>query len=107
MRRGASLPLDRQCQLAGLPKPETEYMFARPERRWRFDYAWPSLLISAEVDGAVYTQGRHVRGKGFENDMEKLNEALIRGWRVLRFSTGMVNDGRALTVLERALKAGG
>jgi len=100
VRRGAVLPLDRQIQLAGLPTPETEHYFARP-RKWRFDFAWPDRSIAIEVDGAVYSGGRHTRGKGYENDMEKLNEAVLRGWRVLRFSTGMVNDGRALGVVER------
>lgn len=99
----AVLAFDRQMQLAGLPKPEAEYRF-HPTRRWRFDYALPAQSIAIEVDGAVYSGGRHTRGKGFENDMDKLNEAQILGWRVLRFSTGMVKDGRALGVIERLLK---
>lgn len=104
MRRGGKLPLDRQMQLLGLPKPEVEFKF-HPTRQWRFDFALPAQSIAIEIDGAVFAAGRHTRGKGFENDMEKLNEALILGWRVLRFSTGMVNDGRALGVVERLLRA--
>ncbi len=103
MSRG-SLAFDRQCQLAGLPKPEPEFRF-HPTRRWRFDWAWPDKSIAVEVDGAVYTGGRHTRGAGFEKDMEKLNEAQILGWRVLRFSSGMVKDGRALGVVERLVRA--
>jgi very-short-patch-repair endonuclease len=103
-RRGMTLPLDRQCQLAGLPMPTPEYRF-HPTRRWRFDLAWPDKSIAVEVDGAVYTGGRHTRGKGFENDMEKVNAAVLAGWAVLRFSTGMVRDGRALGVIEQLLKA--
>lgn len=104
MPRNGVLPLDRQMQLAGLPTPEAEYRF-HPTRRWRFDYALLAQSIGIEVDGAVYSGGRHTRGKGFENDMDKLNEAQILGWRVLRFSTGMVQDGRALGVVERLLRA--
>ena len=99
----ASLPLDQQCRLAGLPVPETELRFA-PPRRFRFDYAWPDHQLAAEVDGAIWTGGRHTRGVGFERDMEKLNLALLHGWRVARFSTSMVADGRALGVLEQLLK---
>ena len=96
----ACLSFDRQVQLAGLPKPVPELHF-HPTRRWRFDWAWPDQKLALEVDGAVYSRGRHTRGKGFENDMEKLNEALLLGWRVLRVSTGMVADGRALGFVER------
>jgi very-short-patch-repair endonuclease len=98
------LSLYEQCALAKLPRPEPEFRF-HPTRRWRFDRAWPDKSIAVEVDGAVYTGGRHTRGAGFEKDMEKLNEAQILGWRVLRFSSGMVKDGRALGVVERLLRA--
>jgi hypothetical protein len=33
----------------------------------------------------------------------KYAEAVVAGWRVLRFTGAMVNDGRALEYLERAL----
>lgn len=104
MSRGA-LSLDRQCQLAGLPMPVTEYRFA-PPRRWRFDLAWESLRFACEIEGGVFMAGgsRHSRGRGYENDCEKYAEALCRGWRVLRVTTDMVRDGRALNYLERILK---
>lgn len=102
MSRGA-LSLERQCQLAGLPMPTPELRFA-PPRRWRFDLAWPEQSLAVEIDGAVFTGGRHTRGAGYEKDLEKLSEALCLGWRVLRVSTGMVRDGRALGYLERLLK---
>jgi hypothetical protein len=86
---------------AGLPKPVSEYRF-HPERRWRFDYAWPDLRIALEVEGGTWTKGRHVRGKGYEMDCEKYNTATLAGWRVLRVTTDMLNDGRALTLLEQA-----
>ncbi len=99
----AVLPLDRQCLVAGLAMPQPEYRFC-PPRRFRFDYAWPEHLLAAEVDGAIWVQGRHTRGAGVEADMEKFNLALEHGWRVARFSTAMVADGRALATLERLLK---
>jgi very-short-patch-repair endonuclease len=95
--------LDKQCIAIGLPAPQTELRFA-PPRRWRFDLAWPDRKLACEVDGAIWTQGRHTRGAGVERDMEKYNAAALDGWRVLRVSTGMVRDGRALKVLEAALR---
>lgn len=94
--------LGNQLHLAGLPEPCCEYRFA-PPRRWRMDFAWPEHKVAAEVDGGVYTQGRHTRGKGFERDCEKVNKAVCLGWRVLRFTPKMVESGEALQVLEEVL----
>lgn len=58
-----------------------------PERRWRFDYAFPVLKVAIEIDGAVWAQGRHNRPAGYLADMEKLNTAASMGWLVLRIST--------------------
>lgn len=67
----------------GLPEPTAEYRFDAV-RRWRFDYAWPENMVALEVEGGIYSHGRHVRGKGYLNDMHKYNAATIAGWRVLR-----------------------
>jgi very-short-patch-repair endonuclease len=56
-----------------------------PERRWRFDIAWPDLKVAVEVEGGVFVRGRHNRPTGFINDCEKYNAAAVMGWRVLRF----------------------
>lgn len=55
-----------------------------PTRKWRFDYAIPQHRIAIEVEGGVWTGGRHTSPKGFLNDMEKYNTATMMGWRVLR-----------------------
>lgn len=60
--------------------PEREYRFLTT-RRWRFDFAWPTLRIAVEIEG----RGRHQTVVGFRNDCEKYNAALRLGWRVLRF----------------------
>jgi very-short-patch-repair endonuclease len=90
-------------EAAGLPAPRREYRFS-PPRRWRFDYAWPDRRIALEIEGGTYNGGRHVRGKGYEADCEKYNAAALAGWTVLRVTTAMLNDGRALVLLERCLE---
>lgn len=50
-------------------------------RGWRFDWAFPVQRIGIEVQG----QGRHQRYVGYREDCEKLNSAVIHGWRVLWF----------------------
>lgn len=83
-----------------ISQPETEYRF-HDTRRWRFDFAWPDYLLAVEVEGGQWINGRHQRGKGFEDDCEKYNEAALDGWMVLRFTGDMVKDGRALEMLLR------
>jgi hypothetical protein len=67
----------------GVATPTAEYKFA-PDRRWRFDFAWPEHKIALEVEGGVWTNGRHTRGSGFVKDMQKYNRAAVLGWRVVR-----------------------
>ena len=56
-----------------------------PNRRWRFDFAYPDLRIGIEVHGAIWARGGHTRGSGFIKDREKMNEAQLAGWLVLEF----------------------
>ena len=44
------------CQAHGIPTPETEYAFAAPERKWRFDYSWPAQMIAVEREGGVFAR---------------------------------------------------
>lgn len=81
-----------------------EYRF-HPERKWRFDFAEEGLKIGLEVDGGLYSGGRHIRPKGYQGDMDKLNEATRLGWRVLRFSTQDVTSGKAKETVERMVNS--
>ncbi len=91
------------CKAAGLPTPVSEFRF-HPTRRWRWDFCWLEQKVALEVDGGVWTGGRHVRGRGVANDCEKLCEGVAMGWRVLRCTPEMLNDGRVITWLERVLR---
>lgn len=73
---------------AELPGVEVvkEHLF-HDTRKWRFDYAIPSVKVAIEIDGGVWEYGRHNRPQGYINDMEKLNTAASMGWLVLRFTT--------------------
>lgn len=72
-------------------------------RKWRFDYAIPHLRIALEVEGGVWTGGRHTSSAGFLRDMEKYNEAALNGWVVLRCTPKTLgSDG--LRMLAEAVK---
>ena len=87
---------------------EREYRF-HPTRRWRFDFAFPDLKLAVEVEGITYfgknkdssmKLGRHQTYKGFEEDLEKYDEAIRLGWNVYRCSPKMVKSGRAIETIE-------
>lgn len=75
------------CKVHGLPVPEAEHQF-HPPRRFRFDWSWQppaaKRKVALEINGGVWTFGRHTRGKGYLRDMEKLNLAQMDGWIVLQ-----------------------
>lgn len=82
--------------------PVPEHRF-HPERRWRFDLAWPALMVAVEVDGGAWIGGRHTSGSGFEEDCIKLSTAAAMGWRVLRVTPRMVDDGVAVRLVVQAV----
>lgn len=83
-------------------KPVAEYVFA-PPRRWRFDWAWPNKKVAVEQEGGIWIAGRHSRGAGMMKDMEKYNEAALRGWRVFRFTPQQLKSGEAYSIVEMAV----
>ena len=91
-----------QVNILGLPAPIREYRF-HPTRRWRSDFAWINYRLLVEIEGGVWTQGRHTRGTGYQSDIEKYNTAQLEGWIVLRFTPSMVEDGSAISQVKKFL----
>lgn len=98
MSEGEELFL-RQCIDIGLPQPEREHVFLKG-RRFRFDFAWIDIRLGMEVEGGVFSGGRHTRGVGYGKDLEKYNLAAMHGWTVYRFTTQDVKAGIAVNFME-------
>ncbi len=64
-------------------------------RRWRFDFAWPDKMVALEVEGGIWSGGRHTTATGWLHDAEKYNRATILGWRVLRVAVNQIKSGDA------------
>ncbi len=79
-----------------------EYKF-HPERRWRFDYAIPAHRVALEVEGGVWTGGRHTRPQGFLGDIEKYNTATLMGWRVFRTTPDELLRKTTINLLKQAI----
>ncbi len=97
-------------------KFEREVEF-HPARKWRFDFVivkmcngdagrmglpYRNFRVAVEVEGGGHG-GAHSRPKGFAEDCEKYNAAAILGWRLLRFTTRMVESGIAIKTIEEIL----
>jgi very-short-patch-repair endonuclease len=71
------------------PPLQREYQF-KPDRKWRADFAHLPSRTLIEVEGGIWSNGRHVRGHGYTNDCIKYNAAVMAGWRVLRLTSDML-----------------
>jgi very-short-patch-repair endonuclease len=69
----------------GGPSLKSEYKF-HPTRKWRADFAHEDSMTLIEIEGGIWSKGRHSRGKGFEADCEKYLEAALLGWKVIRLT---------------------
>ena len=79
-----------------------EFKF-HPVRKWRFDYAVPEHKIDLEVEGGVWTGGRHTSPKGFLGDIEKYNTATLMGWRVFRTTPDDLYKKKTLDLMKSAI----
>jgi len=107
MKNEASILLAKHLEELGHPF-QREYRF-HPRRKWRFDFilqdrqTFEHYYTAIEIEGGLYSRGRHVRGKGYQADLDKYNAAAADGWFVFRFSTQDVLTGRAKKFLQEHL----
>jgi len=95
------------CKREGLPEPEAEYMF-HDTRRWRIDYYFEfegdlkPMRVALEVEGGVWTGGRHVHPSGFLKDMEKYNELSAYGIFLIRCTPSDLCTIKTIELIKRA-----
>lgn len=90
-----------------VPAPVAEFAFAAratPPRKWRFDFCWVGAGVALEIEGAVWTNGRHTRGSGFMKDMEKYNAAALLGYRVFRVASHRLCTLDTVMLIQKALE---
>ena len=102
--KGEKVPNEFEAKLARELKTlrikfEQEFYF-HPERKWRADFHLIDKKILVEIEGGIWSGGRHTRGKGYIGDMEKYNAATMIGFQVIRFSTDQVKSGHAIQQIE-------
>ncbi|HEX8575784.1 MAG TPA: hypothetical protein VF677_05780 [Flavobacterium sp.] len=91
----------KQFQQQGIIESYTmEYRFDE-FRKFRFDYAIPSVMIAIEYEGIMSSKSRHTTVGGYSKDIEKYNLAVTQGWKVLRYTAMNYQD--LYTDLEKLL----
>lgn len=91
---------DHLAELGILHRQEERFC----ERKWRLDFYLTEFRIGIEIQGGIWTGGRHARGAGYQNDCDKANTATMMGIRLLRFTTEDVMKGRAKQFLGEWIK---
>lgn len=92
----------------GGPRPEREFRFA-PDRKWRFDFAWPAARIAVEIEGGIAEgagRGAHLRMKGFLEDTTKYNRAAVLGWRVWRLAPSQIQPAALEEIIAEVKRHG-
>jgi very-short-patch-repair endonuclease len=88
---------------ARLPEPVTEHRF-HPTRKHRMDFAWPAHKLALEVEGGVWSGGKHGRGSGIVKDMEKSSLAAAQGWRIIRVTPSELCSEGTIQYIKDALQ---
>lgn len=88
-------------------KHEREYK-AIPGRKFLFDFFIPYGLsgrLLVELQGGVYQyKPSHASASGIRRDAEKANLATLYGYKLLTFTSDMVESGQALEMIEQVLE---
>jgi len=58
-----------------------------PTRLYKSDFYLPDFNLIIEIEGGQWVNGRHQRGYGFKQDIEKYNALTLAGYKILRLTT--------------------
>lgn len=56
------------------------------QRKFRFDYAIPELMLAIEYEGLMSEKSGHTTVEGYTKDCRKYNLATSQGWKILRYT---------------------
>ncbi len=57
------------------------------DRRYACDFYLPDYNVVIEIEGGQWINGRHQRGAGYKNDIEKYNLITLSGYKIVRLTT--------------------
>jgi len=71
---------------------------------WRSDFAFLSHKLLVEVEGGIWINGGHNRGKIYSDNCLKYSAASVLGYSALRCTPDHISDGIAIRMLEAWFK---
>jgi len=80
--------------------PKTQYRF-HPTRKYRFDFAWPTIKIAVEVQG--YGAG-HTSLPGMTQDYNRHLDAMLLNWKIVFLTSVHLKSDNVDTSLKRIAK---
>ena len=99
-----------QLQARRVTPPERELKFGLhygPKKRlkvwYRFDFAWPEFMVAVEIQGGVWSGGKHGNPVGIRHHYQKYNQAVLEGWWVLQGDESMLRSCELVETLVAAL----
>ena len=112
-RASDAILLKQMCLANRLPEPQKEVKFDET-RNWRIDWLFDGR-VALEIEGSPWAGkpcptcgmrpgGRHNRGQGFLDDMEKYNAIATAGLILLRTTWDQINKGTIFPVIAKALE---
>ena len=88
------------CKIYDLPMPIFEFKFMK-NRKFRVDMAYPARDLMIEIEGGIWSYGRHNRGDGFLKDMQKYNLMSHKRLFLLRYTPQEIKKGTAFADIKR------
>lgn len=71
-----------------------------PDRKFRFDYVHLPSKVVVEVNGGIFVNGGHSRGKAQQRNYEKIFLATSLGYSVINLGTGQINEDNLKLIYE-------
>lgn len=98
------MDVERIRRRLGLPEPSRQSRARRPDGRYYLDLEWRAYGVAVEIHGIP-----HLRVLQWESDLERANEIVIEGPRLLIFSSYAARheQDRVGAQLLRLLRRGG
>ena len=74
-----------------------------PRRKFRFDFVHTASKTCIEIQGGLYSRGRHTRGKQMEKEYLKWLLAQSLGYTIIPIGTEQVEDGKVLELIAKTI----
>ena len=98
-RSPLAVKFEAMWAVLGGPELTPEFRF-HPTRKWQLDYYHAETMTAIELEGGIFSGGRHSRAKGMQGDCDKYNAAAAIGITVFRLTTGQITRERVEAIMQ-------